>query len=81
MLLARLVGDRARSVEDAFARFEALRRSRAEAFVRQGYANDRRTLKELGPVGQWMRDRVLMPMMMPLFMRMLEKQYAAPLEA
>jgi hypothetical protein len=33
--------------------------------VEQGYANDPRTLKELGPVAMWMRDRVLMPMTCP----------------
>jgi hypothetical protein len=49
--------------------------------VRQGYANDRRSLSELGPFGLWMRDRVFMPMMMPLLLRMLEKHYAAPLGA
>jgi 2-polyprenyl-6-methoxyphenol hydroxylase-like FAD-dependent oxidoreductase len=81
MLLARLVADRGPAVEEAFARFEALRRPRAEQFVRQGYTNDRRTLKELGPFGMWMRDRVLMPMMMPLVARVLEKHYAAPLGA
>jgi 2-polyprenyl-6-methoxyphenol hydroxylase-like FAD-dependent oxidoreductase len=81
MLLARLVGDGARTVEDAFARFEALRRPGAEKFVNQGYANDRRTLKELGPVAMWMRDRVFMPALMPLLTRILEKHYAAPLGA
>jgi 2-polyprenyl-6-methoxyphenol hydroxylase-like FAD-dependent oxidoreductase len=81
MLLARLVADGARTIEASFARFEALRKPSAEALVRQGYANDRRSLTELGPVGQWMRDRVMMPAMMPLLLRMLERHYAAPLEA
>jgi 2-polyprenyl-6-methoxyphenol hydroxylase-like FAD-dependent oxidoreductase len=80
MVLARLVAS-SPDVEGAFARFEALRRPKAEAFVKQGYANDRRSLRGLGPFGMWMRDRVLMPMMMPVLTRVLEKHYAAPLEA
>jgi 2-polyprenyl-6-methoxyphenol hydroxylase-like FAD-dependent oxidoreductase len=80
MLLARLVADGSRTVEDAFARFEEQRRPGAEQFVKQGYANDRRTLQELGPFAMWMRDRVLMPAMMPLLARILEKHYAAPLD-
>ncbi len=63
------------------ARFEDLRRSRAEAMVAQVYANDRRTLQALGPVGMWTRDRA----MMPIFARFIEKAlndvYSVPLEA
>jgi 2-polyprenyl-6-methoxyphenol hydroxylase-like FAD-dependent oxidoreductase len=81
MLLARLVADGSRTIEASFARFEALRKPPSEALVRQGYANDRRSLTELGPFSLWMRDRVVMPMMMPLLFRMLEKHYAAPLGA
>jgi 2-polyprenyl-6-methoxyphenol hydroxylase-like FAD-dependent oxidoreductase len=81
MLLARLLERAAPDVGGAFARFEAVRRRPAEAFVRQGYANDRRTLKELGPVAMWMRDHVLMPMMAPVITGVLERHYAAPLEA
>ena len=80
MLFAKLAADPSRPIEDAMARFETVRRSRAEAAVAQGYANDRRTLRELGPVGMWTRDRV----MMPLFARFIEKAlndvYSAPLE-
>ena len=81
MLFAKLAADASRPIEDAMARFETLRRSRAEATVAQAYANDRRTLQQLGPVGMWTRDRV----MMPLFARFIEKAlndvYTAPLEA
>jgi len=80
-LFAKLAADPSRPIEDAMARFEALRRRRAEAIVSQAYANDRRTLQELGRVGMWMRDRV----MMPIFARFIEKAlndvYSAPLEA
>jgi 2-polyprenyl-6-methoxyphenol hydroxylase-like FAD-dependent oxidoreductase len=76
MLLGRLLADRARPVEAAFARFEQLRRSRAEATVARGYDNDQRTLKELGPFGRWMRDTVLMPMFAPLIGKALTRVYA-----
>jgi hypothetical protein len=45
------------------ARFETMRRSRDEAMVAQGYANDGRTLQELGPVGMWTRNHVMMPLL------------------
>ena len=65
--------------EEVLARFESVRRRRAEGMVAQGYANDRRTLQELGPVAQAARDWV----MMPLFSRFIEKAlndvYTAPL--
>jgi 2-polyprenyl-6-methoxyphenol hydroxylase-like FAD-dependent oxidoreductase len=80
MVLARLVASEA-SPEEAFVRFEALRKKTAESFVKQGYANDRRSLHESGPVGMWLRDNVLMPMFAPVMMRILEKHYAAPLGA
>lgn len=76
MLLGRLLGDRSRPVEVSFARFEALRRRRAEAMVTRGYDNDQRTLKELGTVGLWMRDHVLMPLMAPLIGKALTRVYA-----
>jgi 2-polyprenyl-6-methoxyphenol hydroxylase-like FAD-dependent oxidoreductase len=80
MLFAKLAADSSRPIADAMSRFEMLRRSRAEAAVAQAYANDRRTLQELGPFGMWTRDRV----MMPLFARFIEKAlndvYSAPLE-
>ena len=60
------------------ARFESLRRRRAEKMVAQGYENDRRGLKELGPVGMWMRDRVMMPMFVSFIERALNEVYSAP---
>lgn len=48
----------------AFARFEALRRPRVEAVVRQSRRNgDRKAVS--GPVAEWLRDRAL-----PLFLRL-----------
>jgi 2-polyprenyl-6-methoxyphenol hydroxylase-like FAD-dependent oxidoreductase len=37
MLLGQLIGDRARPIPESFARFEQLRRSRAEMMVARGY--------------------------------------------
>ncbi len=62
----------------AFARFETLRKRTAEAFVKQAYANDRRSLQEHGPVQLWLRDHLFMPLFAPVMSRMLEKHYAAP---
>jgi len=76
MLLGQLVAQRARPLEQSFARFEALRRSRAEAMVARGYENDQRTLKELGAFGMWMRDTVLMPLFAPMIGKALTKVYA-----
>jgi 2-polyprenyl-6-methoxyphenol hydroxylase-like FAD-dependent oxidoreductase len=81
MLFAKLAADRSRPIEDAMARFEALRRPRAEAMVAQGYENDRRTLKELGPVGVWTRDQLMMPLFARFIERALNKVYTEPLEA
>jgi 2-polyprenyl-6-methoxyphenol hydroxylase-like FAD-dependent oxidoreductase len=80
MLFGKLASDRDRPIEEAMARFEALRRSRAERIVAQAFDNDRRTRKELGPVGMWMRDRVMMPLFSSFIERALEKVYTAPLE-
>lgn len=79
MVLARLLA-REETPEQAFVHFEALRKKTAESFVKQGYANDRRTLQASGPVAMWLRDRVLMPMFAPVMTRLLEKHYAATLE-
>jgi 2-polyprenyl-6-methoxyphenol hydroxylase-like FAD-dependent oxidoreductase len=76
MLLGRLVADRARTLEESFARFERLRRSRVEAMVARGYENDQRSLKELGSFGMWMRDTLLMPMFAPIIGKALTKVYA-----
>jgi 2-polyprenyl-6-methoxyphenol hydroxylase-like FAD-dependent oxidoreductase len=75
MLFGRLVADSATSIEDAMARFESLRRVRAEKLVAQGYENDQRSLKELGPVGMWMRDRVMMPVFASFIERGLNEVY------
>ncbi len=76
MLLGQLVAERTRPLEDSFARFERLRRARAEAMVARGYENDQRSLKELGAFGMWMRDRVLMPLFAPMIGKALTKVYA-----
>jgi 2-polyprenyl-6-methoxyphenol hydroxylase-like FAD-dependent oxidoreductase len=78
-LLAQLLGSGERSIEDALTRFEALRKKRAEAMVAQGYANDRRSLNELGATGQWMRDRVIFPLLAPMMARALTRVYSARL--
>ena len=81
LLLARLLAQ-ADTAAVAFARFEAQRKSAAEAFVRQAYANDRRSLHQSGPVGLWLRDHVVMPVIVPLLLsRVLERHYAAPVGA
>jgi 2-polyprenyl-6-methoxyphenol hydroxylase-like FAD-dependent oxidoreductase len=81
VVFARLVADASVPVEDAMARFEALRRPRAEKLVAQGFENDRRSLQEHGPVSRWMRDRVLMPMFAGFIERGLRQVYTAPLDA
>jgi len=47
-----------------------------ERLVKQAAENDIRQVKQLGPFGQWMRDR-LFPLFVPLIGRQLERQYAA----
>jgi 2-polyprenyl-6-methoxyphenol hydroxylase-like FAD-dependent oxidoreductase len=79
MLFARLAADAATPIEGAMARFESLRRRRAERMVAQGYENDRRSLKELGPFGTWMRDRVMMPVFASFIERALNEVYTAPI--
>jgi 2-polyprenyl-6-methoxyphenol hydroxylase-like FAD-dependent oxidoreductase len=81
MLFGQLVADRTTSIEGAMARFESLRRRRAEKMVAQGYDNDRRSLRELGPVSQWMRDRVMMPIFASVIGRALSEVYTAPIAA
>jgi 2-polyprenyl-6-methoxyphenol hydroxylase-like FAD-dependent oxidoreductase len=80
MLFAKLVADPSRPLEDAMSRFETLRRPRAEGAIAQAYANDRRTLQELGPVGMWTRDRVMMPIFARFIEKALNQVYSAPLE-
>lgn len=79
MVFGRLAADPAVTIEDAMSRFESLRRRRAEKMVAQGYENDRRSLKELGPVGMWMRDRVMMPVFASFIERVLNDVYTAPI--
>jgi 2-polyprenyl-6-methoxyphenol hydroxylase-like FAD-dependent oxidoreductase len=79
MLFGSLAADRATPIEDAMAKFEQLRRRRAEQMVAQGFENDRRSLRELGPVGMWMRDRVLMPVFSSFIEKALNEVYTAPL--
>jgi 2-polyprenyl-6-methoxyphenol hydroxylase-like FAD-dependent oxidoreductase len=78
MLFGRLAADSATPIEDAMARFESLRRRRAERMVAQGYENDRRTLRELGRVGTWMRDHLMMPVFASFIERALHEVYTAP---
>jgi 2-polyprenyl-6-methoxyphenol hydroxylase-like FAD-dependent oxidoreductase len=78
-LFGQLVGDGPGSVEEAMSRFESLRRSRAERMVAQGYENDRRSLKQLGPFGLWMRDRLMMPVFARFIERGLNEVYTAPI--
>ncbi|HVY37404.1 MAG TPA: NAD(P)/FAD-dependent oxidoreductase [Polyangia bacterium] len=80
-LLATLVADRSRPLSRSLARFESLRRRPAEAVVAQAYANDRRSLQELGPAGQWMRDHLLMPVFARAIGRALTRIYTRPLPA
>jgi 2-polyprenyl-6-methoxyphenol hydroxylase-like FAD-dependent oxidoreductase len=77
MVFAGLAGDRSRPIEEAMAHFESMRRPRAEKIVAQGYENDRRSLKELGPFSMWMRDRVMMPLFTSFIERELTKVYTA----
>jgi 2-polyprenyl-6-methoxyphenol hydroxylase-like FAD-dependent oxidoreductase len=78
-VLGKLVEERRASLEETMARFESQRRPRAEKLVAQGYENDRRSLQELGPVGQWMRDRVLMPTFASFIEKGLKEVYSEPL--
>jgi 2-polyprenyl-6-methoxyphenol hydroxylase-like FAD-dependent oxidoreductase len=77
MLFGHLVADATIPVEEAMGRFESLRRGRAERMVAQGFDNDRRSLKELGPFGVWMRDRVMMPVFASFIERALNEVYTS----
>jgi 2-polyprenyl-6-methoxyphenol hydroxylase-like FAD-dependent oxidoreductase len=77
MLFGRLAGEPSAPIEDVMARFELLRRRRAEKMVAQGYENDRRSLRELGPFGMWMRDRLMMPVFASFIERALHEVYTA----
>jgi len=51
-------------------------RLRAERMVKQATENDQRQVKELGPIGQWLRDRMF-PLFTPLIAREIRRQYTA----
>jgi len=78
MVFGRLAADPTTPIEDAMARFESLRRARAEKMVAQGFENDRRSTTKLGPVGMWMRDRVMMPVFASFIEKALNEVYTAP---
>jgi 2-polyprenyl-6-methoxyphenol hydroxylase-like FAD-dependent oxidoreductase len=75
-VLAQLIGRGSAPFAPALARFEALRRPRVEPMVAQAYANDRRTLHEAGPVGLWLRDRVMLPVFARVISRALRRVHA-----
>ena len=76
LLVARGLAQRSRRVSDVFTEVESLLRLRAERIVRQAAQNDLRQLKRLGPVGQWMRDRIF-PLFLPVIARELQREYGA----
>ena len=75
MMVGRRLADGGR-FEAVFVEVERLLRGRAERLVKQASENDVRQAKQLGPFGQWMRDR-LFPLFVPLIGQELERQYAA----
>jgi hypothetical protein len=44
--------------------------------VKQAAENDQRQVKELGPFGQWVRDRMF-PLFTPIIARELQREYTA----
>ncbi|HEY1811309.1 MAG TPA: NAD(P)/FAD-dependent oxidoreductase [Kofleriaceae bacterium] len=76
VLIGKLLADASTPLDHAFARFEAARKPRVEPMIAQAYANDRRTLKRLGPVAAWTRDRVMMPVFSRFIERALTDVYA-----
>jgi 2-polyprenyl-6-methoxyphenol hydroxylase-like FAD-dependent oxidoreductase len=75
MLVGKFLAGRSRP-EEAFAKVESVLRLRAERMVKQATENDQRQIKELGPFGQWLRDRMF-PLFAPVIARELRRQYAA----
>src|SRR5215469_14227160 len=75
MLVGKFLAGRSRP-EEAFAKVESVLRLRAERMVRQATENDQRQIKELGPFGQWLRDRMF-PLFAPVIARELRRQYTA----
>jgi 2-polyprenyl-6-methoxyphenol hydroxylase-like FAD-dependent oxidoreductase len=76
MVVGHRVVERRRPVEATFSEAELLLRKRAERIVKQAAENDLRQVKQLGALGQWMRDRMF-PLFMPVIARELARQYAA----
>lgn len=76
MLVGQFLADRSVPVTEAFAKAESVQRLRAEQTVKQAAENDRRQVKELGPFGQWIRDRMF-PLFTPVIARQLRRQYTA----
>jgi len=76
MLVGQFLADRSVPVTEAFAKAESVQRLRAERTVKQAAENDRRQVKELGPFGQWIRDRMF-PLFTPVIARQLRRQYVA----
>jgi 2-polyprenyl-6-methoxyphenol hydroxylase-like FAD-dependent oxidoreductase len=76
MLVGQFLADRSMTVTEAFAKAESVQRLRAERIVKQAAENDRRQVNELGPFGQWMRDRMF-PLFTPVIARELRRQYTA----
>jgi 2-polyprenyl-6-methoxyphenol hydroxylase-like FAD-dependent oxidoreductase len=75
MMVGRQLSER-RPFDEVFAEVERRLRSRAERIVKQAADNDARQARQLGPFGQWMRDRMF-PLLVPLIGRALEREYAA----
>jgi len=75
MLVGQSLAQRSRPVTETFAEVESVLRMRAERMVKQAADNDRRQTKELGPFGQWMRDRMF-ALLTPVIARELRRQYA-----
>ena len=76
MLVSQFLADGTGPVTEAFAKAESVQRLRAERMVKQAAENDRRQAKELGPFGQWIRDRMF-PLLAPVIARELRRQYTA----
>jgi len=75
MLAGKFLAGRSRP-EEAFAKVESVLRLRAERMVKQATENDQRQIKELGPFGQWLRDRMF-PLFAPVIARELRRQYSS----
>ena len=75
MMVGRRLAD-GRRFDEVYVEVEGLLRARAERMVKQAAETDLRQVKQLGTLGQWMRDR-LFPLFVPLIGRELERQYSA----